>query len=61
MGNNSLAIAAACQRPEKDFDAYNKPVMWGSLVDGDGESEKGGHCTFTSLGVEPPSKGKLYI
>jgi hypothetical protein len=61
VGNNSLAIAAACQRPEKDFDAYMKPVKWGALVQGDGKREKEGHCAFTSLEVEPPRVGELYI
>jgi hypothetical protein len=28
VGNNSLAIAAACQRPEKDVDAQLKRVQW---------------------------------
>jgi hypothetical protein len=59
VGNNSLAIAAACQRPEKDHDAYLKPVMWGVLKR-EGK-EEAGHCTFTSEDVEPPKVGELYI
>jgi len=58
VGNNSLAIAAACQRPEKDCDAYLKPVMWGALK---GEEGKEQHCCFTSMEVEPPKVGELYI
>lgn len=57
VGNNSLAIAAACQRPEKDCNAYLKPVQWGALVCRDGQER---HCCFTSEEVEPPIVGELY-
>lgn len=61
VGNNSLAIAAACQRPEKDFDAYMKPVQWGALVQNGEKCGNEGHCTFTSQEVQPPIIGELYI
>jgi hypothetical protein len=59
VGNNSLAIAAACQRPEKDVDAQLKKVQWGAVRHQEGN--KPGHCCFTSEDVEPPRVGELYI
>jgi hypothetical protein len=60
VGNNSLAISAACHRPEKELDAHLRPVKWGAL-DMPYEDRKEGHCCFTSREVEPPDVGKLYI
>jgi hypothetical protein len=56
--SNSLAISAACHRPEEDKNAAVKGVMWGEVLTGsDGES---GHCSFTSMEVTAPVEGKLY-
>jgi hypothetical protein len=59
VGNNSLAIAAACQRPETDIDAHLKRVQWGAVR----QEHAGipGHCTFTSFELESPLLGKSYI
>ena len=54
----SVAIAAACHRPENDADASVLPVKWGAV-----EEEKNdgvGHCTFTSLEVDEMVPGKMY-
>jgi hypothetical protein len=59
VGNNSLAIAAACQRPEKDVDAQLRRVQWGAVRHAEGG--KPGHCCFTSEDVEAPRLGELYI
>ena len=59
VGNNSLAIAAACQRPKGDVDAHLKAVKWGAVVGGDENGRP--HCCFTSLEVEDPKPGVLYI
>ena len=58
VGNNSLAIAAACQRPKGDVDAHLKAVKWGALVGGDNNGKP--HCCFTSLEVEEPKIGEVY-
>lgn len=56
--SNSLAISAACHRPEEDKNAAVKGVMWGEVLTGsDGEI---GHCSFTSMDVTAPVEGKLY-
>lgn len=52
----SAAISAACHRPEEDFDAAIKPVMWGVVSYENGV----GHCCFTSFEVTPPVHGELY-
>lgn len=59
VGNNSLAISAACHAPEKDRDAHLKPVKWGALAM-QFDDQKEGHCCFTSRDVEPPSVGQVY-
>ena len=59
VGNNSLAIAAACQRPEGDEGAHLRKVQWG-VVRRPGNGVPG-HCTFTSHDVEEPEVGKLYL
>ncbi len=57
--NNSLAIAAACQRPEKDVDAHLKKVQWDAVSHE--EDGRPGHCCFTSEDVESPRLGNLHI
>ncbi|KAH7348829.1 hypothetical protein BKA65DRAFT_501524 [Rhexocercosporidium sp. MPI-PUGE-AT-0058] len=59
VGNNSLAIAAACQR-EKDEGAEKRKVMWGAVRH---EAEDGtpGHCCFSSEHVEMPRIGDKYL
>jgi hypothetical protein len=56
--SNSLAIAAACHRPEEDKNAALKGVMWGEVQAGS-DSEVG-HCCFTSMEVTAPVEGKMY-
>jgi len=60
VGNNSLAISAACHRSTDDIGAELKRVKWGALHH---QLEDGtpGHCCFTSEDVEPPRVGDLYI
>ena len=58
VGHNSLAIAAACQRAEKDVDAQLRRVQWGVVEHPKGD--RPGHCCFTSLDVETPRLGQLY-
>ncbi|KAF8859021.1 hypothetical protein BDZ45DRAFT_742835 [Acephala macrosclerotiorum] len=60
VGNNSLAISAACHRSTKDTGAELRRVKWGALHH---QLEDGtpGHCCFTSEEVEPPRIGDLYI
>jgi hypothetical protein len=59
VGNNSLAISAACHRPEWDTDAHLRKVQWGAIK----QPQDGvpGHCTFTSGDVEEPLLGRQYI
>ncbi len=59
VGNNSLAIAAACQRPEKDADAQLKRVQWGAVSHQEGG--RPGHCCITSEDVQAPRLEELYI
>ena len=59
VGHNSLAIAAACQRPESHVDAQLKRVQWGAVRHQEGD--RPGHCCFTSEDVEAPRLGELYI
>lgn len=59
VGNNSLAIAAACHNVEGDEGAELRKVGWGAVThEQDG---KPGHCTFTSREVERPYEGGMYI
>lgn len=58
VGNNSLAIAAACHRPAEEVRGHLKKVRWGAIL-----HEKNGipgHCCFTSGEVEEPRVGDLY-
>jgi len=59
MGNNSLAVAAACQRGDEEGAQLGR-VRWGAVrheVDG-----VPGHCTFSGRErVEAPREGDLYI
>lgn len=59
VGNNSLAIAAACRRPERDVGAEVKKVRWGAIHHE--ENGRPGHCCFTSEEVENPREGDLYM
>lgn len=59
VGNNSLAIAAACHPPDDDIGAELKKVNWGAVShERDGIP---GHCCFTSKDVVEPRRGRLYI
>lgn len=58
-GSCSLAISAACHRPEDDVDAARLPVMWGE-VEKEDQSADVGHCCITSKHVIPPTEGRLY-
>jgi len=60
VGNNSLAIAAACQRPDWEKGAELGRVRWGAV-----RHEESGvpeHCCFSGLeSVEMPREGDLYL
>ena len=62
-GSCSMAIAAACHRPEDDIDAAYLPVQWGEPSQ-PGLESKGEyavrHCCFTSHPVELPVPGRMY-
>ncbi|KAI2477405.1 hypothetical protein Ptr902_11030 [Pyrenophora tritici-repentis] len=64
VGSNSAAISAACHAPPEDVDASLLPVQWGAVThgreDGNG-NEKIGHCCFSSLPVETPIAGRMYM
>lgn len=55
---NSLAISAACHRPEDDTNAARLPVMWGEIITE--EDSAVGHCCISSHAVCPPTDGRLY-
>lgn len=58
VGNNSLAISAACHPPPEDKDAAFLPVQWGAVSH---ETDNGpGHCCLTSFEVEAPIEGGWY-
>jgi hypothetical protein len=56
--SNSLAISAACHRPEEDKNAALKGVMWGEVQTGSDSEVR--HCSSTSMEVTAPVEGKLY-
>ena len=58
-GSCSVAISAACHRPEWDIAAHLAPVKWG-VVPGSEDENGVGHCCFTSGEVEAVESGKLY-
>lgn len=58
-GSSSVAISAACHRPEWDVDASVNPVQWG-VIPGSAEVNGVGHCCFTSGRVEPVQEGEQY-
>jgi hypothetical protein len=58
VGNNSLAIAAACQA-EKETGGHLSKVKWGAVRhEKDG---KPGHCCFSSGEVDEPRVGENYL
>jgi hypothetical protein len=57
-GSCSAAISAACHPSPKDTSAAFKPVKWGAVEEGAGDSV--GHCSFSSLEVTKPIEGKKY-
>ncbi|KAK2624589.1 hypothetical protein QTJ16_005782 [Diplocarpon rosae] len=59
VGNNSLAIAAACQRGAEQG-AERGRVMWGA-VRHEGEDGTPGHCCFSSGKVEKPRYMDKYL
>jgi len=62
VGSCSLAISAACHRPEWDTDAAVRPVLWGVIPKSGSISEGSevGHCAFTSGEAEPLQEGREY-
>jgi hypothetical protein len=62
-GSCSAAISAACHPLPEDTEASVLPVQWGAVVQArkgvDGKSSVG-HCTFSSLPVQQPIRGRLY-
>lgn len=59
VGSCSVAISAACHRPDWDVDAAVLPVQWG-VIPGSDETTGVGHCSFTSGPVESVQEGKEY-
>ncbi|KAJ4318189.1 hypothetical protein N0V94_004555 [Neodidymelliopsis sp. IMI 364377] len=62
-GSCSAAISAACHPLPEDTDASVLPVQWGAVSHGDRSGEGAaavGHCTFSSLPVEQPIRGRFY-
>ena len=53
----SVAISAACHRPQWDEDAAFLPVQWGEVY-GEGDHEVG-HCCFTSEAVKELTPGRM--
>ena len=60
--SSSAAISAACHPPKSDQGVSTKPVMWGVVgtLTFDDNGEPVGHCSFSSMDVEPPVVGRLY-
>lgn len=61
---SSAIISAACQRPDWDISAHEKPVKWGEVVEmrvQDADGEIVGHCCFSSKDVVELEEGKLYM
>ena len=59
VGSCSLAISAACHRPQDDHGASLLPLKWGCVSH---ETTDGlGHCCFTSFEVEEPIVGQRYV
>lgn len=65
-GTNSAVISAAChlryENEPKDKTEEHitvKPLMWGVTIPGD-QTDRIGHCSFSSGEVEPPQAGCLY-
>lgn len=59
----SAAISAACHPPPEDVQASLLPVKWGAVTHGEingGGKPSVGHCTFSSLPVEAPKRGRYY-
>ena len=64
VASNSAAISAACHAPPQDVDASLLPVQWGAVTHGKedgGGQERIGHCCFSSLPVEDPIAGRMYM
>ena len=61
-GSCSAVISAACHPPATDENPSIKPVMWGVVSKEDHvlSDDDVGHCSFTSLQVEPPTVGRIY-
>ena len=63
MATNSSGIAACCQRPDEDEDAYLYPVKLGVVKEGVNLSSAvaEGRITFsTDVDISPPVDGMLY-
>lgn len=56
-GSCSVAISAACHRPEDDVDAAVSPVQWGEVQ---GTEDGIGHACFTFQAVTPLVPGRIY-
>lgn len=62
-GSCSVAIAAACHRPDDDVDAAYLPISWGDITavqDYELAADDVGHCCFTSYEVQDPFHGRWY-
>ena len=61
VSTSSAAISASCHPPPGDFDAWQLPVQWGVTSGKDRESEKVGHCSFTTaVDVSRPIERRIY-
>jgi hypothetical protein len=58
IGNNSLAMSAACHPPADDNDPAHSEVMWGAVTHEYGTIP--GHCCLTSKPVTPPLVDNRY-
>ncbi len=54
----SLAISAACHRPDDDTSAATVAVKWGAVTAE--QSSEIGHCCITSKDVSPPLANRFY-
>jgi hypothetical protein len=62
VGNNSLAIAAACQRPEWERGPELGRVRWGAVWHEEKDKGVPGHCCFSGMeSIEAPREGDLYL
>jgi hypothetical protein len=60
----SAAISAGCHPPPEDVDPHLKQVRWGVISHAEqrrGYTEHIGRCSFSSMPVQMPTSGQLYV